>query len=468
MRQGSTVRRPRRVLVALAVAGVLLTGCSSIVAGSAIPGTGEPTDVPPDQFPIIDAQDGNAVDQGMRNALTDLDTFWGQAFPAFFGGNFQPLQGGVFSVDPDDVDPSVFPDGVGCGAEPAAVENNAFYCLAPREPNSDSITYDRTFLAELAGTFGHALVPVVMAHEFGHAVQARIGDPGARINAETQADCFAGAWTRWVVDGNAAHVAIRKPDLDDVIRGYLRVSDPVGRDPESSEAHGSYFDRVSAIAEGYQSGVGACRDNFGPSRLFTARPFQTMTDLQNQGNAPYAATIDYTEQTLPAFWQSVFPAAFGANFDAPALTAFDRTAPACLHGDGDLGYCASDRTVYYDETDLVRPAYSELGDFAVPTAISLPYSLAARAQLGLSTDDGAATRSAVCLTGWYEAQIFSGKYPTLKISPGDIDEAVEFLLEYGVEESVFPNTDATGFELLQQYRAGFIDGGTQCDIGIRR
>ena len=149
------------------------------------------------------------------------------------------------------------------------------------------------------------------------------------------------------------------------------------------------------------------------------------------------------------------------------MTSFDGTAPDCVGRDRDLGYCDGDRTVYYDETDLVQPAYSELGDFAVPTAISLPYALAARSQLGLSTDDDAATRSAVCLTGWYEAQIFSGQFRNLTISPGDIDEAVEFLLEYGVEESVFPDTDATGFELLEQYRAGFLTGGAPCDIGIR-
>ena len=44
---------------------------------------------------------------------------------------------------------------------------------------------------------------------------------------------------------------------------------------------------------------------------------------------------------------------------------------------------------------------------------------------------------------------------------------MEFLLKYGVEESVFPDTDATGFELLEQYRAGFLNGGGQCGIGIR-
>ena len=74
--------------------------------------------------------------------------------------------------------------------------------------------------------------------------------------------------------------------------------------------------------------------------------------------------------------------------------------------------------------------------------MSLPYSLAVRDQAGLSVDDGAATRSAVCLTGWYEAQWFNDAFgdvlPDVAISPGDIDEAVQFLLEYGVRPRGLP------------------------------
>ena len=107
----------------------------------------------------------------------------------------------------------------------------------------------------------------------------------------------------------------------------------------------------------------------------------------------------------------MFPAAFDSDFTAPALEAFDGTAPDCAGvEDRDLGYCADDETVYLDETDLAPPAYEEIGDFALATAMSLPYSLAVRDQAGLSTDDGAATRSAVCLTGWYEAQWFNGAF----------------------------------------------------------
>jgi hypothetical protein len=135
-------------------------------------------------------------------------------------------------------------------------------------------------------------------------------------------------------------------------------------------------------------------------------------------------------------------------------------------GNRDLGYCAGDQTVYFDEQDLTRPAHDELGDFSVATAISLPYALAVRDQAGLSTDDSAATRSAVCLTGWWEAQVFSGRDPNVRLQPGDIDEAVSFLLTYGTNDQVFPNTALSGFELLRAFRAGFVQGGSQCDVRI--
>jgi hypothetical protein len=170
--------------------------------------------------------------------------------------------------------------------------------------------------------------------------------------------------------------------------------------------------------------------------------------------------------------ESVFAEEFSAEFDPPRVAAFDTTAPACDGlgaQDRDLTFCPPDDAVYYDEAELIRPAYEELGDFAVATALSLPYSLAARAQADLSTDDGAATRSAVCLTGWYTAQWYSGAFAdTLDVllSPGDVDEAVQFLLTYGLEDRVFPDVPASGFELVGAFRRGFLTGGASCDVGL--
>ncbi|SFE70148.1 hypothetical protein [Blastococcus tunisiensis] len=450
-----------------AVVGLLLVGCSTeTVRGQASPGPGGPVDVAADAFPITGAGD-EPIDQFARNALADIETFWTSAYPEFFGEEYAPLAGGYFSVDAEAIDEDAYPaDGIGCPGSPTSpdsVAGNAFY-----DPTCDLIAYDRALLEELAVDYGRFLVPVVMAHEFGHAMQGRFGFAERGIQDETQADCLAGAWTAWVAAGEAEHVSIRTPELDDVVRGFLLLRDDVGSDPEDTQAHGSYFDRVSAFYEGFDGGLAPCRDDFGPDRLFTAAAFADDVDYLNQGNAPFEDLVTIVDVTLPDFWGEVFPAAFGAEFDPPTIQGFEGSPDCEGLSDRDLGYCPEDNTVYVDETDLATPAYDDIGDFALATAISLPYSLAVRDQAGLSTDDGAATRSAVCLTGWYQAQWFNDAFtdvlPDAAISPGDIDESVQFLLTYGVEDRVFPNLDASGFELVGAFRTGFLEGGAACEL----
>ncbi|SNR44219.1 hypothetical protein [Blastococcus mobilis] len=456
----------RRALSTLVV-GVLLSGCSAdVVVGRASPGPGEPVDVSAEEFPITGVGD-EPIDQFARNALADLDTFWASAYPEFYGEEYVPLEGGYFSVDSEAVDEDAYPEtGIGCEGSPTSpdsVAGNAFY-----DPACDLIAYDRDLLEELAGEYGRFLVPVVMAHEFGHAMQGRFGFSGRGIQDETQADCLAGAWTGWVAAGEATHVSIRTPELDDVVRGFLLLRDDVGSDPDDTQAHGSYFDRVSAFYEGFDGGVGPCRDDFGEDRLFTAAAFTDDQEYASQGNAEFDLILEWVGITLPEFWSEVFPTAFGTDFEPPTVEGFQGTAPDCAGlDDRDLGYCPSNSTVYIDVTDLASPAYEEIGDFALATAMALPYSLAVRDQAGLSIDDGAATRSAVCLTGWYEAQWYDNAFVDVvggSISPGDVDEAVQFLLTYGVDDQVFPNLDASGFELVGAFRTGFLEGGDACEL----
>ncbi|SFL50961.1 hypothetical protein [Geodermatophilus ruber] len=459
----------RRALAAAAAGSMLLAGCATTVTGTAA--AAHPlTDVPAEALPITGAGDG-AIDVLARNAMADLLTYWERTYPELYGEPFVPLEGGIFAVDADDLDPAVYPDtGIGCDrlpVDPSEVEGNAFYLLP-----CDLVAYDSALIEELAAAHGRFLGPAVMAHEMGHAIQGRNGtwDTVDTIVSETQADCFAGAWTRWVADGNAAHSSLRVPELDEVVVGFLELRDPVGTGTDEDGAHGSGFDRVSGFFAGWDGGATACRDEFDEDRLFTAAEFTDHGDLENEGNASYDETLLIVDASLPLFYESIFPSEFGTRFQVPALEAFDGTAPDCgelgAHG-RDLGYCGADGTVYFDETDLIEPAYAELGDFAVATGIALPYALAARDQLGLSTDDGAATRSAVCLTGWYTADFFAGDFREVtSLSPGDVDEAVSFLLTYGQTESVLPDTGLSGFELVGAFRDGFLHGGGGCDVGL--
>ncbi|MCV2488796.1 neutral zinc metallopeptidase [Geodermatophilus sp. YIM 151500] len=455
----------RAVAVPLLLVALLVAGCSVVVIGRPSPLAAPVPDVPAGEVPVVGAG-GGPVDDLARAALADLETYWSQTFPDLFGQEFPPLAGGYFSVDPADVVPGQYPQGVTCGADPLEVADNAFYCAAPRAPNSDSITYDRRFLGELAAAYGRFIPALVMAHEFGHAIQARVGYPEASIVTETQADCLAGAWTAWVAAGEAEFSQIRTPELDQLLRGYLLLRDPVGTDLRTQSAHGSYFDRVSAFQEGFADGPTACRDGFAGDRVFTQGRFSTDDEALSGGNASYPELLDIVDRTLPATWSSAFTE-LGARFDPPRLGAFAGRAPRCADDrDRDLVFCADEQLVAFDERDLTQPAYEDFGDFAVATAVAIPYGLAVREQLGLSVDDGEALRSAVCLAGWYGRRVFEGQTgDRTRISPGDIDESVQFLLTYGGDPDVLPGVDLTGFQLVDLFRNGFVQGLPACDIG---
>jgi predicted metalloprotease len=453
--------RRAAVVAVLATCVVPLTGC--VVSIDGLPSALEPpvSDVGDGEVRIVGADDG-PVDELARNALADLERFWSEQLPEVYGQQFRPLEGGYFSVDPGDVDRSVYPDGVSCGASPLEVQGNAFYCQAAGEANSDSISYDRAFLGELAEDFGDFIPDLVMAHEFGHAIQGRVGFPGASIVAETQADCFAGAWTAWVAAGEAQHTTVRPPELDEVLGGYLQLRDPVGTSLQEESAHGSYFDRVSAFQEGFSDGVVACRDNFDRNRVFTQRGF-TNADVGTRGNVRYDQALDIVDVSLPAFWEAVFDR-LGETFDEPAVETFDGSAPGCAPQDRDLVYCPDEDLVAFDEADLVAEDVYRIGDFAVATAVSIPYALAGRDQLGLSVDDAEAVRSAVCLTGSYSSAFVTEGFGTYSISSGDLDESVIFLLSYGTDPEVLPDVDLTGFQLVDVFRTGFFEGVGACDL----
>ncbi|MGY1787183.1 neutral zinc metallopeptidase [Geodermatophilus sp. SYSU D00698] len=459
--------RSRGALAVVVALGVLLTsGCSYVVIGQARSQGAPSQSVGDDALRVVGATDG-PIDTLARNALADLQTFWSDTFPAVFGQQFQPLTGGYFSVDPDDVDPAAYPEGIGCGADPRELENNAFYCSSQGVPNSDSISYDRAFLGELAAQYGEVLPQLVMAHEYGHAVQARVGDPQQlSIAIETQADCLAGAWTAWVADGNAEFSSVDTDDLDQLLRGYFLLRDPVGRGTGAQQAHGSYFDRVSAFQEGFDDGAEACRDNYGPGRVFTQGEFTSDEDFASGGNADPATTQQIIEDSLPEFWTRAFSEVLDAEFTPPQLET-TASPPDCAPADVALVYCpdgGSTGLVAYDG-DFAEQAY-ELGDFALVTGVAIPYALSARDQLDLSTDDTDALRSAVCLTGWYSAQVYNNQLRSVRISPGDIDESVQFLLEYGNDPDVLADVELTGFQLVDVFRAGFLQGAGPCDVGV--
>jgi len=151
------------------LATLVLTGCTSIVSGQNV----APPVAPNSNLTVV-GDSGNAFDQIVKNSLDDVLAFWRKVYPSVSGGKQLPeLKGKLYSVD--GAHPGAEAKQNGCinkaGAD--AVVDNAFYCEL-----DDSIAWDRNakhLVPALGAKYGPLLVAMVFAHEFGHAVQQRLG-----------------------------------------------------------------------------------------------------------------------------------------------------------------------------------------------------------------------------------------------------------------------------------------------------
>ncbi|SDC15709.1 Predicted metalloprotease [Geodermatophilus telluris] len=450
---------------ALLTLALTATGCSTVVVGVASPAGGVRTDATDADLTVHLAEEGDETDRIARNALADVLSYWDATYPEVFGGPFGPVDGGFWSIDPAETDPADLPEGPCFSDDVEDLADNAYYC-----PDEDLVVYDRAWMTGLAEDYGPFVVAEIVAHEIAHAVQAHAGLEDPSIVAETQAECFAGAWTQWVVRGESAHFAVRAEQLDPYLLGYVYFGDEVGSSPDAEDAHGSVFDQLSAFQEGYADGPAACAA-FDSSRLYTEEEFDG-DEAATGGDLPYEEVVANTDDLLTAFWDQALTRGFpgtdplGGVLDAPELRAADGAGAVCggTGDERDLQYCPGDDSVRYDGGDLVKPAYVEVGDFAVPTLLGLPYAMAVREQRGLSVDDAAAVTASVCATGWLVREVHRGAVDGLdvEISPGDVDEAAVVLLRYATEPAVVPVARLSGFELVDDFRRGFVDGGVAC------
>jgi predicted metalloprotease len=189
------------------------------------------------------AFDYERYNQTLEGIFASLEEYWAQALPEAFGVDFTPPSRYVY-YRPEEA------PGPRCGREQAPARN-AFYC-----PAGDFIAWDESGLVipyyVQQGDFAAAFV---LAHEFGHAMQARLPQQERlTVLSELQADCFAGAW--------AAHVEeqgqLEAGDLDEATFAVLGARDVPGTPFTDPRAHGTGFERTRAFSDGYGDGPRAC------------------------------------------------------------------------------------------------------------------------------------------------------------------------------------------------------------------
>lgn len=353
----------------------------------------------------LSAAERNDLDTFLDAAVADLANYWTEVYPDVYGGRFQPLNR-VFAFDPTGN------ESISCGQplDPRILNSNAIYC-----PAEDYITWDSNFLIpNFYANFGKSSVGVVLAHEYGHAVQTRGGLDAAPIIRDLQADCFAGVWIGRSIRGEGA-VRMADRDLEGALSGFLLLRDPPGAPTDGFSAHGSAFDRVNAFQSGYDDGPARCRD-FGTEGVEIVDLNIERGDV-NGGNLDYPTARDAVLDDLTTFWSDITGNGVALN---------------------------------WDEDELAQ-RNADIGDFATGFTLARLHGEAVLQRLGVADRNGAI---AVCLAGVWAGDVAYTSTRPLELTGGDLDEAIATMLDD-------PEAgDVTAFERVASFKTGFFDGGS--------
>ena len=451
----------KSVLTLFAVVA-LVAGCGGSGGGGSKPQETKKTRSAPDTSNIkIEGDPDTPVNKLAIEAIADLQAFWADHFPKLYDEDYKPVEGGLYALTPQSE------SGPACASSYDDVAGNAFYCKL-----DDSVAWDASgLLPELKKKYGDFVIPVVLAHEFGHAVQQRSGyfdQNKLTVSSELQADCFAGGWSRHAQDDGVFDV--NAADLDSSLAGILDLRDTPGTNVKDPSAHGSGFDRVSAFQDGYDNGVEKCKDYKDGEPVVLELPFNDAQDAANEGNSPYDSIINGVPYDLEDYWTQVYPELTEGKAWEPLKgeQPFDPNDPPTCGAQSAKGYalfyCVPEDYVGWDNVQRMPEIYNDGGDYAVATLLATQWGLAAQSRLGGDLSDvKTSTLRGDCLAGAYTASVIlfnREKTSSYHISPGDLDEGIKALLLFRGDGDV--NRQGAGFDRTRAFREGVINGAQPC------
>jgi predicted metalloprotease len=424
------------------------------------------------QLDFGDAKTPRDYDDFLAAALTDIEAWWTEQFPAVYGKPFEPITGRVYAGYPERT--SEIP---GCESrQPTTYEEiaqfSAFYCQ-----QGDFMVYDDGpdgLLAQLTSSLGSSILGVVFAHEFGHAVQSRAGvldHELPTIVTEQQADCFAGAWVAHAASGEGG-VTFSDSDVRSGLVAMIQVRDPRGVDQFTQGGHGSAFDRVGAFQTGFTEGVARCAQLIDDPLPLVPNIFQTRN---SDGDAPFGygkeQIVGFITSDLNEYWSTAL-----SGVTVPALTVVpvqsaDEVAcdePAGSFASGAV-LCPATNEVFMDEP-LARDLDDRFGDFVVGYILGGAWSEAAQLALGSTLQGEQRHLIDDCMTGgWAQSIVPDADGTTPRkgavIEPGDLDEAIQTALVLSDEAST-DDVLGTGFEQIASFRQGVLNGLEACTSQI--
>lgn len=214
---------------------VLTTALLAVSGGSA----GGMEAQAPGALAAVDPND--EMTQDIDAAVQGVDAYWKAHWSEFFTGTYvSPTVLGAYD--------GASPDVPTCDGKPLK-DNNAFYCKTAE----DYVAWD-TDLMQYGYQYGDAFVYLVIAHEWGHAIQNRLKAQLKSLDSELQADCIAGAeLTGAARDGT---ILFEEGDVEELATALIRDAD---KTPWTDEGdHGSATERVGSFAKGQRLGVHGC------------------------------------------------------------------------------------------------------------------------------------------------------------------------------------------------------------------
>jgi predicted metalloprotease len=421
-----------------------------------------------------------SADATLKAAIADIQSYWTKEFPQLYGGSYTPL-GQIVAAGPG----TKIPDCQGKKISYAKqVKGNAFYCF-----QSNFITYDNQGLfPALVKNFGPFATALVLAHEWGHAIQDRAGfnrDNQAPIFVELQADCFAGSWVQRIANGDSKTVKFAPGDLDRALSAYFKFRDPPGNAPDDPQAHGDAFDRVNAFQTGFEKGAPACKPFFDTPPPVTEQQFPSAQAAANGGNLPAAQVLPATMDLLKDFYSQVAPGV--PSLTLQQLTKFDSTGPtsqlpkcggtalSLKQVKSRVFYCLDGNFIAFD-TPLFDNIYKNIGDFGFAVLIANAYATYVQFKQnfpGVKDNTVGAVLGADCYTGGWAAAIENSGLnnglglpapslnTSLVLAPGDLDKVIEAFIAYDAARGVSQKSDFV-FRRMEAFRQGFFQGFNSC------
>jgi predicted metalloprotease len=455
-----------------------IIGAPDTIPADTIPQPSLPPDSAPPTPPSAAATDLNVDYGGDRDPqpwdplidayLDDVERFWAAEFPSAYGEAWTPLAGGVHAAYPDRAQP--LPNGCGGGSDYSEIEGNAYYC-----DEGDFIVFDdHTLVPLLVDQFGHSTLGVVLAHEFGHAVQSRTSSLDQPIIlVEQQADCFAGAWVAHVARGEVDGLSFDDDDIRGGLVAMIAVRDPLFDPRAGANSHGTGFDRVGAFQDGFVGGAQRCVSFFDEDRDLVSIPFDD-DDYLTQGNLPFADIVSSLGGDLDRYWSAAL--ANDTDFIAPTIQPFGSAdTPRCQGVESDefeqsAVFCPATNTILLDQEyartlyDTALPSVSGedilLGDMSVGYLLAGAYGDAVQLAVGLDETDPLISD---CLTGAWVNDIIPPVPANrgLRLSPGDLDEAVVTAI-IRADSDTQVNGRGEAFDKIDAFRSGVLGGVDAC------